>query len=198
MRFFFCSIPRAEFVIVWLMGNDSKKLGRLTLFLFVIKRLGAFLAMVFLTIVFYAGSIYVPVQFITIAHKVGPILVILDIALFLLGLSMAYLEYSHYGVVAGEEGITITRGFLAVEEISVPYRRIKEIKQDRSITDQMLGSSTLVMSVLGAEEGHAGESEIILPSLAKDFAESIQNKTLNQAEFEKIDVDEPKISTPGT
>lgn len=180
------------------MENGSKKLGRLTFFIFILKRLGPFLIMAFLTVIFYASSSYVPPQFTQIASRAGPILIILDIAFFFLGFLLAYLEYSHYGVTAGEEGLTITRGLLAVEEVAVPYRRIKEVKQDRSITDQMLGSSTLVMTVLGGEEGGSGESEIILPSLAKDFAESIQKKTMNQAEFEKLDVDEPKTSAPGT
>lgn len=176
------------------MDDGSKKLGNLTLFLLVIKRLGAFLAMVLLTVLFYFGSNYVPAQFSPIASRALPVLITLDLVFLLFGLLIGRLEYSHYNVIAGEEGITITRGLLSLEEIAIPYRRIKEVRKDRSVTDQMFGSSTLIITVLGEEEGRSEESEITLPSLSNGLAEAIQNKTMNQAEFEKIDVDEPKPS----
>jgi uncharacterized membrane protein YdbT with pleckstrin-like domain len=88
------------------------------------------------------------------------------------------------------DNIKISRGLIAEEEIGIPFRRIKEVNFVRSLTDQMLGVSNVVLIVLGEDDGGplSQESKIILPSLDVRIAKQIQDIILNKAEVEEVDM----------
>ncbi len=172
--------------------DQGGRLGTLTFVLLAFRRLTVFIVFTLLLIAVLIGQNYLPADTsAVVATAIFP-LVGLDLLILAGALFMAYLEYSHYGIVKGPEEVKITRGVWSIEEIGVPYRRIKEVKVERSVTDQMVGSGTLIITTLSGDEAGDVES-ITLPYLAKAVAEDFSNGLLNSAEVEKVDVEPESV-----
>lgn len=125
---------------------------------------------------------YVPTQYLDIAINAMfggmALFVMMAIAALLIG----WLEYSRYGIFMNEKDIRVRRGLFAVEEVGIPYRRIKDVKIERSLADQLFGLSQLIIMMV------EGESQVILPSLDKQIALQIQDAILKKSQVEDINV----------
>jgi uncharacterized membrane protein YdbT with pleckstrin-like domain len=168
-------------------------LGGKTLFVLIFKRCAILLLPIILLIVIVAGQQFIPADFAIYVNSAIAILwVILLVVAFFIFLA-GWLEYIRYQIFIDQQSIKINRGIIREEQIGVPFRRVKEAAIERSILDQLIGISNLVMTVLGEEDGKnfSQESKIILPALDKKIALNIQDVILKRAEVEEMNI-EPK------
>lgn len=173
------------------MDNQTKeyrRLGGKTLFILIFKRTSILFILALIAALIYFLTAYVPPAYQSWANlaESAALVLILVFAFFII--LIGYLEYSRYRISLNGESIEINRGIIREEEIGVPFRRIKEASVKRGIIDQLLGLSTLVLTVLGEDEGNifSKESKIKLPVLDKKIAQEIQEIILQRAGVEEM------------
>lgn len=172
--------------------NVARKFGPLTYMLMAWGMLGPFWFLLGLTAFYFVLLSAMPQVMASVNFPLGGILAAADLLILAGCLSGAYLEYSNYQIALEGDHVTVKKGFLNVRESGVPYRRIKSVDIGRDVLDQMLGASTVTITVLGeVEEGAPGaEEHMRLPYLPKDTAIKIQDALLSRAEVEKVNVEQ--------
>ena len=171
-------------------------LGNKNLIALVIKR--CFFAVI-LIIVLIIGLFllqYVSTEYINIALYVFIGYLMILVVLSLIGIFLGWLEYWRYEIILGDKNFKMQRGLISVEQVGIPYRYIQDIKIERSLLDQILGVSELMVPTSGLEqqEIHPGEvsgknnHRIILPAIESKIARQIQEIVLNRAQIQQIDV----------
>jgi membrane protein YdbS with pleckstrin-like domain len=172
------------------MSNQG--LGSKTFLLLFLKRSSVAIVLILSVVLVFAAN--------AISGDLGSFLLTVSLWGMLLGvlltvgaLGVTWLEYSHYSVVTDENNIRTTSGIVAEEETGIPYRRIREVKIERSMSDQVFGTGTLILTVTG--EGSAQEIQIVLPALDNSLAIELQNTILKKAEVEEVDMSQ-KTNTP--
>lgn len=175
----------------------DKQLGGLTFALMAMNRLAPVLLLFLLSAVYGTVWLFLPGVIPDFQFPVGALIALADVVILAVCLGAAYLEYSHYRIVQETDHMTVTQGLLDTKETGIPYRRIKSVDLNRSLIDQTIGASSLVITILGeAGEGTSGaEEKIRLPYLPKDFAQKLQDDLLSKAEVEKVDVENPSAPT---
>ena len=171
------------------INKQYDRLGFKTLTLFVLKRC-AILLIIFLAILLLSVFWnYVPLDYLNIAQFVLLGLAAAFLLFGLLAILFGTLEYRHYKIEISDETIKIFRGLLSEEEIGLPFRRVKQANIERSLMDQILGVSSIRLTIAGEEEsGAAPENKYVLSALDKNVAQEIQNIILREAEVEEINV----------
>ncbi len=169
-------------------------LGQKTFFMLVFNKSFLSLFLLVLLIVILVLFSYVPSHYISIAMYgifgyLGFFLVVL-----LLTFTVGWLEYIHYGIFIDEKNLKIKKGLISEEMTGIPYRRIKDVRIERSLINQIFGVSNIIITMLGEEDkGESQEEEeeeytMFLPVLEKDVALHIQDTVLKKAQVEQIDV----------
>jgi len=165
-------------------------LGPLTLALFILKRIGAFFAYLIAFAGLLTAIYFLPAY---AANLEAILLPAIFIGCGILGITIlaGWLEYNHYAIYVNAEDFKLKRGMLSEEEIGIPFSRIKEVKTERSVLDQMLGVSTVIITILGdrGESMPAEETMLTLPALTKDTALKIQDALLKKAEVEEMEIE---------
>lgn len=160
------------------------RLGKRTLLMFVIKRLGIFFflfcieAVIFVLLQvtgFFPGNIVI---------LISNILAGIAILVFAISCAIAFLEYSHYSIYVNHGDVKVCKGFLSVTEYGFPYRKIKEVRLVRSLIDQILGISSVSVFVSGEESFNS--LTVNLPFLEKDIALAIRDEILKRTQVEDI------------
>jgi uncharacterized membrane protein YdbT with pleckstrin-like domain len=165
------------------MVNTDGRLGLKTFALLLINRSGSAIVFIIAILLAFFGPAVVPLQFQGMVGTVATWGVFLGMIIIAGAVGISWLEYTHYNILTDEDGVKITRGTIAEETLGVPYRRVREARIERSVSDEILGASTLILTVTG-EEGAAG-SEVVLHSLDKQFAVDLQEAILKKAEVEE-------------
>ncbi|MFA5746954.1 MAG: PH domain-containing protein [Candidatus Paceibacterota bacterium] len=184
-------------------NKEYQQFGKKTFFIFTLKRSPAILCILFFLAVLSAVPRFLPDPYSEILAAyipaIIPIGLIAAIGVFLIISSMAWLEYTHYGILIGENNFKVKKGVLNVMEIGTPYRYVKEVRIQRTLSDQVIGVSSVVIEVLGEEDEQSvpDESEIILPSIDKDVAIQIQDSILRRSEIEKFNIVRGGQNDPG-
>lgn len=171
-------------------------LGTRTLISLVIKR--CFFIIVLLIILFIGlfALQYVSAEYINVALYAFLGYLVLLILLSVIGIFLGWLEYSRYEITLSDKSLKMQRGLISVEQVGIPYRYIQDIKIERSLLDQILGVSELMVTIAGSEqqEIHPGEGtggnlhRVMLPALERKIAHQIQEVVLNRAQIQQIDV----------
>ncbi len=165
-------------------------LGGKTLFVLIWKRSAIILLPLILLIIIIAALPYLPAVYGGYAGlgivAVVAILVIIALIVILVG----WLQYARYKIFIDAESIKINRGIIKEEQIGIPFRRIKEAAIERSIFDQFVGISNLVLTILGEDEGKvfSKESRITLPALDQKIAQAIQDVVLKRSDVEEMNI----------
>lgn len=167
--------------------RSYRHLGNRTLAIFIVANTKLFFLFSFLVGVMVWAKQFVPEEY---AHLVGPVLlgaVGLDI-LFLAGAFLVgWVEYLHYSIALDVNGIMVKKGFIFEKERSVPYRRIQEVRVNRTITDKIWGVSTVVIDILGAEdESPLEENRVVIGAVARNMAVEIRNELLKRSQVEQV------------
>jgi len=179
------------------MENEIKEyqqFGKKTFFIFTLKRSPAIFYILFFLIILSVVPGFIPDPYSEILAVYLPVIIpiglIAAVGVFLIILSSAWLEYTHYGIIVGESNFKVKKGVFNVVEIGTPYRYVKEVRIQRTPSDQLIGVSSIIVEVLGEEEGQefSEESEIVIPSIDKDIAVQIQDSILKRSEIGKFDM----------
>lgn len=165
-----------------------KPLGLKTLFMMILKRS-------FIILVFFAGLIiypslldYLPAKYFNIGVSLFSEYIVLFIIIIVSVFFLGWLEYFRYGIFLDEKNIKISRGLFSTEQIGIPYRRIQDMRISRSLVDQFIGISNIVVSIVAEENEKTSSDSIILPSLDKKIAEELHDIVLRRAQVEQIHV----------
>ena len=171
-------------------GLTYYPLGGKTLFMLILKSSMPFF---FLFSGLIAGLFflnYIPASYIDIVMYGFLVYIVLMILVLMAVIFVGWLEYFRYGISLGQKDLRIKKGLIATEEVGVPYRRIRDVKVRRSLLDQILGVSDIVIILSDFEEQATtgDESIIFLPSLEEKVAKEIQGNILKKSQVEQIDV----------
>lgn len=169
-------------------------LGPKTLFMLILRKSGIpFLFFIGIIVgVFFLDS--VPENLFNTAVTALLVSLVVFIFLFIIAFFIGWLEYYRFSIAISNKDVRIKRGFIATEEIGVPFRRIRDVKIKRSLMDQIFGVSDIVV-ILSDFEGNSpmsDESTMFLPSIEKGIAMEIQNSILRKSQVEQINL----INTP--
>jgi uncharacterized membrane protein YdbT with pleckstrin-like domain len=100
---------------------------------------------------------------------------IVSLAVLLLGIVIARLEYRNYTYTFEEFDLRMRHGILSRAITSIPYRQIQDVDIDRSLSMQLMGLSKLTIITAGHEEAAEHEKvEVVLEPLQKEVAEDIR------------------------
>lgn len=174
----------------------DQKLGRKTLMIFILQRINASMVLLLVAIGLAAlqGQSFlerVPVphfgHYISLASwGVFAVFGVFFVLAFLIG----WLHYITYRFSLGDDALTIKRGIINKEEISIPYRQIQDVNIERDLSFQMMGLSRIVILTAGHEDEkktkESGEAEGILPALDKDTASWLQGELMKRANIQKV------------
>ena len=176
---------------------EYRYLGNTTFLLFVMKRLGVFFAFLLVVGLIFILTYIVPTIYTGNTSGIIGSIFIIGLIILTITIVTGWLEYTHYAITLNEQGVKVKRGILSEEEIGIPYRRVKEVRIKRSIIDQIIGVSSIIVTVLGEEGGESfsKESNFFLPALTKEAAEKIQEEILARAQVDEISVDRERTST---
>lgn len=165
-----------------------KPVGPKTLFMMILKR--SFILLVMLLVFGVATSYidYLPSQYFNAAVQISSVYVVVMIMMAVAVLFLGWLEYFRYGILLDVKDLKISRGLFSVEHIGIPYRRVQDIRIGRSLIDQFLGISNVIVSITSEESEGTSQDIIILPSLDKHIATNIQDVVLKRAQVEQIHV----------
>ncbi len=164
-------------------------LGTKTLAMFILKRSSILFFMTIIFIGMMFGINYVPSDYMDIALNGMMIYAVAFIIAVVLVFFVGWLRYWRYWIFIDEKDLKIASGFISTEEIGIPYRRIKDIKIERSFLDQILGLGNVIIKVLGSQEQQEDEeSTMILPSVEQSIALHIQDVVLKRAQVEQVSV----------
>ena len=164
-------------------------LGYKTFLILTFKKSGVFFIFLIISIVFSLAGNNVGGNFASIFSKIASVGFFLSLISFGLTLLFAWLEYSNYRFLLGENAFKIRHGILQKEEVAIPYRQIQNVNIKRSLFDQIVGLSKLIILTAGyedKEEKISAESEGILPSIDKNLAQKIQDELLKRANIEQV------------
>lgn len=168
-----------------------KRMGNKTLLLMILSRSGPLLGLLFLGIILSAIEPYLPQEIVSVVNiLLGPLFAIW-LFLFILVCIIGLLEYTKYSVLLAPTSFHVRRGVLTINEIGSPYRRIQDIKVNRTIIDQLWGISTVIINIIGEEQDiitSADRTIITLPFLDKTVARDIHTIMLARSGVE-VEVD---------
>jgi uncharacterized membrane protein YdbT with pleckstrin-like domain len=164
----------------------KRGLGHKTLALIFLKYSGGAVLLIIGIVIALTSSRFVSPDLAARAETIGTGMAMLGVIAIIGVFSLAWLEYSHYTIALDDSTFRTTHGVLDIEELGFPYRHIHQAKIMRSLADQLLGVSTLVVLVSGENVEH--EEEIVLPWLDKTLAASIQDALLKKSEIEQMHI----------
>ncbi len=165
-------------------------LGQKTLVMCILKKSAIFfifLAILFIGLFFLDN---VSREYFDTAVKV--IIAYVSFMLFsgLLVFFLGWLQYYRYGISIGQKHLQITRGLISIEQIGVPYKRIRDVKIKRNLIDQFLDTSDIVVALSDFEDENSSsdQSLIFLPSLDQKIATEIRDNILARSQVEQINI----------
>lgn len=165
-------------------------LGGKTLFILILKRSPIFFLLFLIFIIAFFGLGYVPNLYLDTAINVVMGILLLTLLVLALVMGIGWLEYYRYWIFIDDKDLKLARGLITTEQIGIPYRRIQDVKIKRTLLDQLLGMSEIIITVLDADpnESFKNDPNIILPALDQNIASEIQSIILKRAQVEEISV----------
>jgi uncharacterized membrane protein YdbT with pleckstrin-like domain len=167
-------------------------LGSYTLFMFIFKKSAILFLLVAILIASLVFLGYVPAEYVDMAANalIGYFVVVLVafVVVFLVG----WLQYVRYWIFVDDKDLKIARGLISTEQIGIPYKRIQDVKIERTIVDQIFGVADIVITVGGdddsPEASTSSENTVILPSVSHSIALEIQDIVLKKAQVDQVHV----------
>jgi uncharacterized membrane protein YdbT with pleckstrin-like domain len=164
-------------------------LGYKTFLILTFKKSRVFFIFLIISIILSLIGDNIEGGFASICSKIALVGFFLSLISFGSALLFTWLEYHNYKFLLGENAFKVQRGILHKEEVAIPYRQIQNVNIKRSLFDQIVGLSKLIILTAGhedREEEIRTESEGILPSIDKDLAQKIQDELLRKANVEQV------------
>ncbi len=187
--------PAAKNIISEKLASGAYgRLGRKTLWIFILNRISAAIILLVIAIGLLAlgGSgvlAKTPAGDLTGYASIGAIIASgAFIIVLIIVVLVSWLTYINYLFALSEDALKIRRGIFDREEIAIPYRQIQDVDTEQDITDRMLGVCRLVILTAGHEDEPKpeGESEGILPVIDKTLAEQLQAELLRRTDVQRV------------
>jgi uncharacterized membrane protein YdbT with pleckstrin-like domain len=111
---------------------------------------------------------------------------------FTITVFVAWVEYACFAFILSADALKVKKGVIHKEEVAIPYRQIQNVDIERTILDQLAGTSRLIILTAGHDdsdadkEGGKAESEGILPVIDKKLANRLQTELLSRASIQKV------------
>ena len=165
-----------------MIDGSEQHLGRKAFYLLLSKKTNISLALFLVAFIFLGSktslSKYVPAEIISYI-VIGAFL--LALAVFIIGFLATLLQYKNTTFRLAEFALQINRGVMNKTEVSIPYKQIQDVVINRSLSQQAMGLSSLVMMVAGHKAGDEHEVtevriEPIEKLLAEEFSAAMQKK----------------------
>lgn len=155
-----------------------QKLDPKAIWLFTLRRAGAILCLVLLSIlVFFRTEQLVPAM--------TPVFILGVLILIILSMLIAWvcgiLSYKCYGYEIKEEGFRKESGVIVKKYATIPYEKIQNVDIDRGIFARMLGLSELKIQTAGYSAANSAVAEGILPGLSKKVAEQLRDELISRS-----------------
>jgi uncharacterized membrane protein YdbT with pleckstrin-like domain len=163
------------------MGEHYERMGWKTFYVFMSERM---------KIALIAGLITFAFVFLNLPFAAYVVWVFLII--FTVTLLIVWVEYASFGFLLGADALKVKRGVIHKEEVAIPYRQIQNVDIERTLLDQIAGTSRLVILTAGHDdadadkEGGKAESEGIIPVMDKKLASRLQTELLSRASIQKV------------
>lgn len=177
-----------------------QRLGKKTLTIFVLQRIGAPFVLLLVSIGLFSiqnANFITQVPIPNFSQYIGLAALsclILFAVFFLLAFLISWFTYANYKYALGDNSLKIKRGIFDQEEVAIPYRQIQDVDLDRPLGYRMMGVSHIVILTAGHEDQPSsgdpleqrGQSEGVFPVLDKDLAEWLQAEILKRANVQKV------------
>lgn len=99
------------------------------------------------------------------------------------------LIYKNTSFSLSEDALTLSRGVFTKEQFAIPYRQIQNIEIERTLGDQIMGLSRLIILTAGLEESaeeKRDDPEGIIPHIDRDIATALEMELLKRANIQKV------------
>jgi uncharacterized membrane protein YdbT with pleckstrin-like domain len=98
------------------------------------------------------------------------------------------LVYRNNAFAFSEDALKIRRGVFTKLEIAIPYRQVQNVEIERTLIQQMMGISKVVIITAGTDNPATSrdESSCTMPVIDKDIAIGLQNELLRRADVQKV------------
>jgi putative membrane protein len=188
------NIPANPVAPTSIPGENYHKLGKKTLWIFILGRIQPAVVFLLLSIgLFVVSQLSFPSTGSFAAFGFYALLGTgACLVLFALSAGIAvligWLIYKNYTFALGDDSLKIKRGILNKEEVAIPYRQIQDVDINRDLSFQMLGLSKIVILTAGHEDAadKNDDSEGILPAIDKNLADWLQAELLKRANIQKV------------
>lgn len=176
------------------MDSAPKKyypLGAKTLWMLIFKKSIAVALLVPAWIFGFLLIEYVPLAYVNLWSNAMMAYSAVVIFAAILTLFIGWLQYVRYAIFVDEKSLKLRRGLINVEELGIPYRRIKDANIKRSLLDQIVGVSDIVITLIDNDDDNKDPEQdpvIVLPCLRQKTALQIQDMILRRAQVEEINV----------
>ena len=167
--------------------QDYRPLGPKTLFVIIMRKVFFSIFLLILWIAVLYASAHASGEYSGILLTISSVLGIVIFISIFLTILLGTLEYKRYGVFIEEESLRITTGLFNTEEQGIPYRYIKEVSIKRSVLDQIIGISKIIITILGEidDQPQFPSEKTILRAIDKRIAEEIRDGVLGRAELSR-------------
>ncbi len=108
---------------------------------------------------------------------------------FIVAFVLSKIVYKNTGFTLSEDALLIRHGVFTKEEFAVPYRQIQNIEIERTLSDQMMGISKLIILTAGQEndiEEKRDDPEGIMPAIDRAVAVLLEAELLKRANIQKV------------
>lgn len=165
-------------------------LGERTFWLFLSEKLSAAVGFLFIAI---ALSLVRESSYVS-AGLVKPLALLgmASWAVFFVSLVGAFvaarLVYKNNSFCFAEDALKIRRGVFTKLEIAIPYRQVQNVEIERTLMQQMMGVSKVVIITAGTDNPATprDESSSTMPVIDKEIAVGLQNELLRRADVQKV------------
>lgn len=113
-------------------------------------------------------------------------------AIFFVALAVALISswvvYRSHEYCVAEDALKIRQGVVTKQEIAIPYRQIQNVDIERTVGDQLLGLSEVIILTAGHDDVKTPENEAegVLPAMDKRLASALQTELLKRADVQKV------------
>lgn len=99
----------------------------------------------------------------------------------------AFLLYRRWEYFLDTDALHIRKGVLRRQELAIPYRQIQNINIERSVLNQMTGTSSLVILTAGEAdpENKEVDSDGVIPVIDQELARKLQAELVIRANIQK-------------
>ncbi len=170
--------------------NTYQTLGKKTFWIFVSKWLET--PLVFLIVAFVLSFIrrssLVPLEYQRMVAIAGLFCFAIFVVLFFAALLIARFAYKSQGFCFARDALKIRKGIFTKYETAIPYSQINNVEITRTLFQQMIGVSKLIVVTSANDDAStkSNEAYAILETIDKELAMAVQEQLLHKGDVQRV------------